>query len=774
MALMRGQRRNGAYPARSMRAGQVCLTSCLICLALVAACAPNAINATRIQMSISYEGSNHWQPAMTETGWYYPTLQLAYGDAHVLFIDSAAVLNYGDSAFEELRVALSVLHGKADLELEGPVREISTDARPRYPSVELLSPYDVEGEAPQIVTLHREDLLNAGDGFFRFTVYGRDPTNEYRLYLEEAFTSLRPSPKEQSILQQLHDQCCGVEGACPLLRRAVQTATKRGSSSSAPENFCQLEGQSCDTEGFITSIRLTGQRLKCKFPSSLRSLVRLAFLDLTNNGVQGGAADIFSALSALPLKSLRLRNNELDGELKCFPYGVPIADSLIHLDLSFNNFTGEFPACVVPPAAQIFKAENNYMSGQFPSQLAASETLMHFDISGWQVSEGLTGSLPDFSVWSKLNFLDVSQNSASGHFPALPPTIRAVHIYGNYLFGTLPERDIAELQLLEVLLADNNRFTGPLPARFNSSLQTLRLGQNTFQGPVPSHWSSLSQLRELSLHGNAISGAVPPYFALMPFLWALDLQENSFTGNLYKFASMLEVRVWELELAPSLLDLNISHNALTGALPDAFAGLATFDSAWMARHGIHGEMIRPRRMDVSHNALNGSFPYRILENYIAGPLGKVRVLQGNNISCPQWCLEGNAGLGADPNVLTCIAQDAEVSQTVSLAENQLKLCRRRARAETSLAASLVALGVVLIASWAACLLCIVWPERPSWVKARLTARVKGGKYFNMQPPADIPGGGSAGTEENADTCFIQFETEMAEMEVDLQDNQARA
>ncbi|KAK0591495.1 hypothetical protein LWI29_002826 [Acer saccharum] len=87
----------------------------------------------------------------------------------------------------------------------------------------------------------------------------------------------------------------------------------------------------------------------------------------------------------------------------------------------------------------------------------------------------------------------------------------------------------------------------------------LDLGKNNLSGRIPSEITSLPKLQSLFLQENKLSGAIPDSFSSIQGLFELQLGCNMLDGtipcslsNLHHFSSVL----------------NISHNRLSGKIPD--------------------------------------------------------------------------------------------------------------------------------------------------------------------------------------------------------------
>ncbi|ORY41279.1 RNI-like protein [Rhizoclosmatium globosum] len=175
----------------------------------------------------------------------------------------------------------------------------------------------------------------------------------------------------------------------------------------------------------------------------------------------------------------------------------------------------------------------------------------------------------------------------------LPPTIgclgphlKEIQVYGGQVKGEIPT-SIYRLTSLEHCDLHGNRLGGRIPEEIGSlfSLRSLDLSSCMLLGPLPA-WTpppqlaSLSSLRFLNLSGNHIRGGLT---AEVVGNWRemehLNLSTNRFVVGFPEI------------VGTSLLSINLSHNELTGSIPEEI-----------------GELVNLERLDLSHNQLTGVIP----------------------------------------------------------------------------------------------------------------------------------------------------------------------
>ncbi|KAH7424344.1 hypothetical protein KP509_11G003500 [Ceratopteris richardii] len=192
---------------------------------------------------------------------------------------------------------------------------------------------------------------------------------------------------------------------------------------------------------------------------------------------------------------------------------------------------------------------------------------------------------------------------------------------------------LSGLSYLQVLILDNNDFTGSIPASFGGfgrlqrlclsnipslsgpipesfgslkSLQLMDLRSNSLSGPLPSSFGMMSNLRNLHLYGNKISGPIPPSFGLLSQLYNCDLSNNRFSGRVPDaFAFGLT----------ALLNLYLNDNKITG-LPKDMRNLTRLqwidlsNNPLMTGDSVEGIATAPliSQIEMSSCKIRGPFP----------------------------------------------------------------------------------------------------------------------------------------------------------------------
>ncbi|XP_059666623.1 receptor-like protein kinase BRI1-like 3 [Cornus florida] len=380
-----------------------------------------------------------------------------------------------------------------------------------------------------------------------------------------------------------------------------------GDLSSSTSKYCPFETLDLSSNNFSDSLSAESLFLSCD---------RLISLNLSRNSIPGGNLKFGSSLLQLDLsrnrisdwsllenslsncQSLTLLNfsdNKLAGELGST---VLSCRSLWTLDLSCNRISGENPVAAFvanyPTSLNFLDLSHNNFTGNFSSmQFGSCQNLTALNLSHNGLSGvGFPASLTNCQL---LESLDIGHNVVSLKIPGVLlgklKSLRYLYLDHNKFFGDIPPELGQTCGTLEVLDLSGNRLSGGLPSTFASCslLNSLNLGGNQLSGDFLSTIvSSLPSLRYLYVPFNNITGPVPLSLTNNTELRVLDLSSNAFTGNVpYGFCS-------SRTSSSALEKLLLSNNYLKGTLPSEL-----------------GNCRNLRTIDLSFNNLVGSIPSEI-------------------------------------------------------------------------------------------------------------------------------------------------------------------
>ncbi|KAK1264749.1 Brassinosteroid LRR receptor kinase [Acorus gramineus] len=311
-------------------------------------------------------------------------------------------------------------------------------------------------------------------------------------------------------------------------------------------------------------------------PPSVSGCVRLTFLNLSSNRLSGDLPTFPGSLTSLLLTDndfggrlssvdcrggglleIDVSSNHLDGPVDLSP-----CPSLVSINLSNNNFSGEVPFKTLPNNLKKLVLSYNNFTGSLPDSVAAYLDLL--DLS----SNNLTGPIPG-TLCGTPNFalkeLYLQDNLFTGAVPASLANcsgLVSLDLSFNYLTGPIPP-SIGSLSRLRDLIMWMNFLEGEIPPELSNirTLENLILDNNGLAGTIPSGLEHLSSLNWLSLSSNRLSGPIPPWIGRLSNLAILKLSNNSFSGPIPP----------EIGDCRSLVWLDLSSNQLNGSIPLSIA-----------------------------------------------------------------------------------------------------------------------------------------------------------------------------------------------------------
>lgn len=371
---------------------------------------------------------------------------------------------------------------------------------------------------------------------------------------------------------------------------------------------CQWNGVTCNTASNFTNITA---------------------INLSAQNITGTLSD---SLFRLPyIQTLDLSDNQFVGELPLNMFTVA-SSSLLHLNLSNNNFTGPLPTGGVS-GLQTLDLSNNMIWGSIPEDIGLFSDLQFLDLGG----NGLMGEIPNsVANLTSLEFLTLASNKLIGEIPReLGGMKRLKWIYLGYnnLSGEIPE-EIGQLGSLNHLDLVYNKLTGKIPESFGNliRLQYLFLYQNGLTGTIPPSIFSLVNLISLDISDNSLSGEIPELVIQLQNLEILHLFGNNFTGKIPKaLASLPRLQILQLwsngfsGQIPELLGrqnnltiLDVSTNYLTGKIPDGLCDSKRLFKLILFSNSLIGEIPQSlcscqslRRVRLQNNRLSGELSPKI-------------------------------------------------------------------------------------------------------------------------------------------------------------------
>ncbi|KAK4729544.1 hypothetical protein R3W88_022532 [Solanum pinnatisectum] len=260
----------------------------------------------------------------------------------------------------------------------------------------------------------------------------------------------------------------------------------------------------------LTFLNMSQNYLEGPIPSKFCG-THLEFLDISVNFLSGEVP------SDLPIGSpqlfyLRLSNNKLKGKIFSEEFGPHI---LSFLYLNDNNFEGPLPRNIFLRSLIVLDASRNNFTGEIPRWIRDNTRLLQLDLSKNHLESSIPAEICNLKL---IQVLAISENRLSGFIPSCVSSLPLEHIH-----------------------LEKNQLGGELGhVLFNfSSLITLDLRYNNFTGNIPHTIGSLNTLNYLLLSNNQLEGQIPTQICMLNKLSIVDLSFNKLYGPLLPCLSNL-------------------------------------------------------------------------------------------------------------------------------------------------------------------------------------------------------------------------------------------
>lgn len=312
----------------------------------------------------------------------------------------------------------------------------------------------------------------------------------------------------------------------------------------------------------LKELRMQGTALNGTLPPQIGNLVNLVTLALLTQSLSGPLPEEMGQM--VKLQYLLLRGNRFTS----LPSTLGSMTSLKMMDLIDNQLTGTLPRNVqgLKSLYGVYLAQNNIFGDidESYSELTGMQTFL--------IGNNKLTTLPDMSRWNQLLLLDVSFNPIANGFPKSllnSKSLQSVSMFGCGMNGTIPDNLFTNMSALTTLYLYNNNISGLLPSSLLNltNLQTLQLHENSFEGNISQlDFSKLPNLQAITLRHNKFTGSIPIWLFNMPAgANSIDISYNRLNGTIPDDFLMNLPRARRIQV-------NLSHNSLTGQLPTAMNG----------------------------------------------------------------------------------------------------------------------------------------------------------------------------------------------------------
>ncbi|KAF5742057.1 leucine-rich repeat receptor-like protein kinase TDR [Tripterygium wilfordii] len=257
---------------------------------------------------------------------------------------------------------------------------------------------------------------------------------------------------------------------------------------------------------------------------------------------------------------------------------------VIGLDLSVKNLGGFLSGKQFSVFTELvdLNLSQNSISGRLPAGIFNLTNLRSLDIS----KNNFSGDFPSgiFSLQNLVVF-DAFSNSFSGSLPVEVSQLehlKVLNLAGSYIAGSIPP-EYGTFKSLEFLHLAGNFLGGNLPPELGKlkTVTHMEIGYNSYQGSIPWQFGNMSELQYLDIAGANLSGSIPKQLSNLTQLQSLFLFRNQLTGLI----------PWEFSTILPLTDLDLSDNQISGPIPESFAKLKSL-----------------RLLSLMCNSMNGTVP----------------------------------------------------------------------------------------------------------------------------------------------------------------------
>ncbi|EYU23329.1 hypothetical protein MIMGU_mgv1a0177312mg, partial [Erythranthe guttata] len=298
-------------------------------------------------------------------------------------------------------------------------------------------------------------------------------------------------------------------------------------------------------------------------------------LDLGNNNYYLIVEDLswasnLSFLEHLDLSEVNLSGTKYDRSLVKVLGKLPrlLVLKLSLTELDNTNLPHDCLNFTLLSKVQYLDLSANSFGGEFPCFLRNMASLKFLDLSYNKYNS--FDHNPRFLLPNNIAHVDLDSNNLYhdtdwiSNFMWDKCHLRSLQLGGNQLHGDL-SRVVGNLSgcwinKLENLNLRQNRIYGHIPTSLGklSALVSFDVSYNRLSGPILTSIESLRALRELRLNANQLSGDIPISLGKLPNLETINISSNRFNGSLSEahFANLTRLN----SISMSMLELRLAYD----------------------------------------------------------------------------------------------------------------------------------------------------------------------------------------------------------------------
>ncbi|KAL7595872.1 hypothetical protein Lser_V15G29010 [Lactuca serriola] len=334
----------------------------------------------------------------------------------------------------------------------------------------------------------------------------------------------------------------------------------------------------------------------------------IEYLFLTNNNLNSSMYRWLLPLTSNKLSSLLLSGNMLDG----IPKYLGNLCSLERLYIVNNSAVVKFPDFLnnlsgcTSLTLQMLITRGSQFTGSLSDEIQKFASLESLYLSDNQ----LNGSISE-KLWElpRLQILDLSSNNLTVPSTYHLSSLSYVKVIGlmSCKIGPHFPKWIHTLKNLTSLDLSNTEISDTTPLEFwatwPSQLEYLNLSSNNISGKVPDLLSNFANLSVIDLSSNNFHGPIPNVASTLA---SLDLSRNKFSGGISFICQIV---------GGFLSFLDLSHNSLTGQLPDCLWHFKQLKIVNLGHNNLFGRLppsveylINLKVLHLYKNELSGELP----------------------------------------------------------------------------------------------------------------------------------------------------------------------